>query len=43
MPDWFKNGFVRLLNPVVGFLVRHRVHPNLISTFGFLIALAGRS
>ena len=36
MPDWFKNGFVRLLNPVVGFLVRHRVHPNLISTFGFL-------
>ena len=41
MPDWFKNGFVRLLNPVVGFLVRHRVHPNLISTFGFLVTLAG--
>ncbi|HEY7471006.1 MAG TPA: CDP-alcohol phosphatidyltransferase family protein [Gemmatimonadota bacterium] len=41
MPDWFKNGFVRLLNPVVGMLVRHRVHPNLISTFGFLVTLAG--
>jgi CDP-diacylglycerol--glycerol-3-phosphate 3-phosphatidyltransferase len=41
MPDWFKNGFVRLLNPVVGTLVRHRVHPNLISTFGFLVTLAG--
>lgn len=41
MPDWFKNGFVRLLNPVVGFLIRNRVHPNLISTFGFLVTLAG--
>jgi CDP-diacylglycerol--glycerol-3-phosphate 3-phosphatidyltransferase len=41
MPDWFKNGFVRLLNPVVGALVRHRVHPNLISSFGFLVTLAG--
>jgi CDP-diacylglycerol--glycerol-3-phosphate 3-phosphatidyltransferase len=41
MPDWFKNGFVRLLNPVVDALVRHRVHPNLISSFGFLVTLAG--
>lgn len=41
MPDWFKNGFVRLLNPVVGMLVRYRVHPNLISSFGFLVTLAG--
>jgi len=39
MPDWFKNGFVRLLNPVVAALVRRRVHPNLISTFGFLVTL----
>ncbi len=41
MPEWFKNGFVRLLNPVVGTLVRNRVHPNLISSFGFLVTLAG--
>jgi CDP-diacylglycerol--glycerol-3-phosphate 3-phosphatidyltransferase len=39
MPDWFKNGFVRLLNPVVDTLVRRRVHPNLISTLGFLVTL----
>ncbi|MFN2384110.1 MAG: CDP-alcohol phosphatidyltransferase family protein [Gemmatimonadota bacterium] len=39
MPTWFKNGFVRLLNPMVGALVRHRVHPNLISTIGFLVTL----
>lgn len=41
MPEWFKNGFVRLLNPVVDTLVRHRVHPNLISTVGFLVTVAG--
>ena len=41
MPEWFKNGFVRLLNPVVAALVRNRVHPNIISTFGFLVTLAG--
>ena len=41
MPEWFKNGFVRLLNPVVETLVRNRVHPNIISSFGFLVTLAG--
>lgn len=41
MPEWFKNGFVRLLNPVVDTLVRNRVHPNIISSFGFLVTLAG--
>jgi len=41
MPDWLQNGFVRLLNPVVRTLVRHRVHPNIISTIGFLVTLTG--
>lgn len=39
MPDWLKNGFVRLLDPVVAALVRRRVHPNLISFVGFLVSL----
>lgn len=43
MPDWLKNGFLRLLDPVVAGLVRRRVHPNLISTVGFLVTLAGAS
>jgi len=43
MPDWLQNGFVRLLNPVVRTLVRHRVHPNIISTIGFLVTLTGAS
>ncbi len=41
MPDWFKNAFIGLLNPVVAGLIRRRVHPNLISTAGFLVTLAG--
>jgi CDP-diacylglycerol--glycerol-3-phosphate 3-phosphatidyltransferase len=41
MPEWFKRGFVRLLNPAVDALVRHRVHPNIISSIGFLVTLTG--
>ena len=41
MPEWFKRGFVRLLNPLVDALVRRRVHPNIISTIGFLVTLVG--
>jgi CDP-diacylglycerol---glycerol-3-phosphate 3-phosphatidyltransferase len=41
MPEWFKSGFVRLLNPAVDALVRRRVHPNIISTIGFLVSLGG--
>lgn len=40
MPDWFQKAFVRLLDPVVAGLVRAGVHPNVISTAGFLITLA---
>ena len=43
MPEWFKKAFVRLLNPVVDALVRRRVHPNIISTIGFLVTLVGAS
>jgi CDP-diacylglycerol--glycerol-3-phosphate 3-phosphatidyltransferase len=39
MPDWLKSAFVRLLDPIVGSLVRAEVHPNVISTVGFLITL----
>lgn len=40
MPDWLQKAFVRLLDPVVAGLVRAGVHPNVISTAGFLITLA---
>ena len=40
MPDWLQKAFVRLLDPVVTGLVRTGVHPNVISTAGFVITLA---
>lgn len=39
MPDWLQNAFVRLLDPIVEALVRAGIHPNVISTAGFLTTL----
>jgi CDP-diacylglycerol--glycerol-3-phosphate 3-phosphatidyltransferase len=33
-------GVYRVLNPLTGWLVRHRVHPNLLTTLGFLSTVA---
>jgi CDP-diacylglycerol--glycerol-3-phosphate 3-phosphatidyltransferase len=32
--DWIKRGYVRLVEPIASLLVRHRVHPNIITTLG---------
>ena len=32
--DWIKRGYVRLVEPIASLLVRHRVHPNAITTLG---------
>lgn len=34
--DWIKNGFLRLVDPVANWLVRHEVHPNTITVIGTL-------
>jgi CDP-diacylglycerol---glycerol-3-phosphate 3-phosphatidyltransferase len=36
-----KDGYVRLLEPLAGFLVRHDVHPNLITTLGTVCSIIG--
>lgn len=41
LPDWLKNGYLRLMDPIAGFLVRHRVHPNTITIWGTVLMLAG--
>jgi CDP-diacylglycerol---glycerol-3-phosphate 3-phosphatidyltransferase len=35
-----RGGVYRIINPLIGTLVRHRVHPNLLTTFGFLATVA---
>jgi CDP-diacylglycerol--glycerol-3-phosphate 3-phosphatidyltransferase len=39
--EWIKTGYLRLIEPVADFLVRHRVNPNTITTVGTLCSLAG--
>jgi CDP-diacylglycerol---glycerol-3-phosphate 3-phosphatidyltransferase len=41
LPDWLKNGYLRLMDPIADWLVRHRVHPNTITVVGTLFTIAG--
>ena len=41
LPDWLKNGYLRLMEPIAGFLVRRRVHPNTITVWGTIFMIAG--
>lgn len=42
LPDWLKNGYLRLIDPVAGWLIRLDVNPNTITTIGtFCTIVAG--
>src|SRR5689334_14128828 len=41
LPDWLKNGYLRVIDPVANWLVRRGVHPNTITAFGTLCTVAG--
>lgn len=41
LPDWVKNGYLRLIDPVADWLVRRGVHPNTITVFGTLCTVTG--
>lgn len=41
LPDWLKNGYLRLMDPIAGWLVRRRVHPNTITIAGTVFMVAG--
>lgn len=41
LPDWIKDGYLRLIDPVADWMVRHRVHPNSITIFGTLCTVTG--
>jgi CDP-diacylglycerol---glycerol-3-phosphate 3-phosphatidyltransferase len=41
LPDWLKNGYLKVIDPVANWLVRRGVHPNAITTFGTLCTVAG--
>lgn len=41
LPDWLKNGYLRLMDPIADWLVRRRVHPNTITVGGTVLMVAG--
>jgi len=41
LPDWIKNGYLRLIDPVADWLVRRRVHPNTLTVIGTLCTVLG--
>jgi CDP-diacylglycerol--glycerol-3-phosphate 3-phosphatidyltransferase len=40
LPDWLKNGYLRLIDPIADWMVRRRVNPNLLTTIGTLCAVS---
>ena len=41
LPDWLKNGYLRLMDPIGDWLVRRGVHPNTITVIGTVLCVAG--
>ncbi|HVA56712.1 MAG: CDP-alcohol phosphatidyltransferase family protein [Gemmatimonadaceae bacterium] len=41
LPDWLKNGYLRLIDPVADWCVRHGVHPNTITVIGTACTVTG--
>lgn len=41
LPDWLKNGYLRVIEPIAEWLIRHEVHPNVITTVGTLCTVTG--
>jgi CDP-diacylglycerol---glycerol-3-phosphate 3-phosphatidyltransferase len=40
LPDWLKNGYLRIVDPIADFFVRAGVHPNTITAFGTACTIA---
>jgi phosphatidylinositol phosphate synthase len=41
LPDWLKNGYLKVIDPVANWLVRRGVHPNTITIIGTICTVAG--
>ena len=41
LPDWIKDGYLRLIDPVANWLVKRGVHPNTITIVGTLCTVVG--
>lgn len=41
LPDWLKNGYLRLIDPVANWLVRCDIHPNTVTLIGAACSVGG--
>ena len=41
LPDWLRNGYLRVIDPVADWFVRRGVHPNTITAVGTVCTVAG--
>lgn len=41
LPDWLKNGYLRVIDPIADWLVRRGVHPNTITAVGTACTIGG--
>jgi len=41
LPDWLKNGYLRVIDPVANWLIRRQIHPNTITIVGTVCTVAG--
>ena len=41
LPDWLKNGYLRLMDPIASLMIRRDVHPNTITIWGTIFMVAG--
>lgn len=41
LPDWLKRGYLRIIDPLADWLVRHDVQPNTITTIGTACSVIG--
>jgi CDP-diacylglycerol---glycerol-3-phosphate 3-phosphatidyltransferase len=41
LPDWIRNGYLKLIDPVADWLVKRKVHPNTITVIGTFCTLVG--
>jgi CDP-diacylglycerol--glycerol-3-phosphate 3-phosphatidyltransferase len=41
LPNWLKDGYLRLVDPIADWFVRRGIHPNTITAFGTACTIAG--
>jgi CDP-diacylglycerol--glycerol-3-phosphate 3-phosphatidyltransferase len=39
LPDWLRNGFLKIMQPIIDIFIKAEVNPNTFTTIGFIVSL----